>query len=169
MPWYGIRIKWPWHHITCDGIQIEWPWHVMWPCHGIRILATHAMAIRFVSNARACDGIITCHAMLWHSNRMAMAWHHMPWPLDSNSHGIALEQLRMLRNLLRNAIRKLWMLLGLLRLLTMLLRLLPTMMVVVVLFVQLKVRLLKWILEEVQGSARWDMVGAQREFVLHKM
>ena len=67
----------------------------------------------------------------------------------------------MLRNLLRNVISKLWMLLGLLRLLTMLLRLLLTLMVVVVVFGQLKVRLLKWIREEVQGSARWDMEGAQ--------
>ena len=56
----------------------------MWPYHGIRIKSNGRDL-----NAMVCNGIITCHAMLWHSTQMAMAWHHMPWPFDSNGHDMS--------------------------------------------------------------------------------
>ena len=71
------------------AIGFEWPWHVMWPCHGIRILATYAIAIRFDWNAMACDGINTCgscHAMAFESNGFTMASHVMAF--ESNGLGM---------------------------------------------------------------------------------
>jgi hypothetical protein len=70
MPWPFDLIRMPWHVMVsshampCYGIRVEWPWHVI-TCH-----------VHSIRMAIACD--------------VAMPWHHMPWPLDLNGHGIRM-------------------------------------------------------------------------------